>query len=99
MQRFISYLKRNGTAISILFNTLTGGASNQTFSARNWEWKRLGKYNIVWAIDSLFFLESEHCFDKWVYWRCRKDVIHELEIAMKDIEYESTFYPSYTYRR
>ena len=47
----LKYLNRVGVAMSVLFNVLTGGASNQTFSARNWQWKKDKKYNLVWLID------------------------------------------------
>ena len=47
----IRYLTRVAVALSVLLNVLTGGASNQTFSARNWDWKRRGLPHIVGAID------------------------------------------------
>lgn len=48
------YLMRVGIALSVLLNVLLGGQSNQTFSARNWGWKREGKANLVFIIDPLF---------------------------------------------
>ena len=42
------YLRRILIAISILTNVVLGGSLNQTLSARNWEWKRKGKPNLVW---------------------------------------------------
>jgi hypothetical protein len=71
---FFRYLKRVGIAISILFNVLLGGNSNQTFSARNWELKRKGQFNLVSLIDLIFFLDQYHCLTSWVYWRMRKDL-------------------------
>lgn len=65
----IHYLLRNGAALSVLINTLTGGPSNQSFSARNWQWKRDGKFNIVWLIDGCTgWIEEDHCMNRWVYW-------------------------------
>ena len=64
------YLYRVGIALSVLLNVILGGYSNQTFSARNWEWKRQGKYNIVWLID--WMLGEDHCIVCWTYWRVRK---------------------------
>ena len=64
------YLSRLLTALSVLLNVLLGGTNNQTFSARNYEWKRLGKYNIVWLIDAL--LGQDHCLECWAYWRVRR---------------------------
>lgn len=75
--RVLNYFTRVGTAFSVLLNVLIGGRSNQTLSARNWERKRLGKINLVTAID---FISGNptHCLESWTYWRVRKDVQHEL---------------------
>ena len=68
------YFKRIGIAISVLFNVILGGYSNQTFSARNYNWKKQGKYNLVWLIDKIFFLDADHCMHSWSYWILRKDL-------------------------
>ena len=65
----LKYLNRVGVAMSVLFNVLTGGASNQTFSARNWQWKKDKKYNLVWLIDLV--IGKGHCAECWVYWKVR----------------------------
>ena len=62
----ILYCYRVGIALSILFNALTGGETNQTFSARNYEWQRNRKYNIVTLIDRV--LGAGHCLDCWARW-------------------------------
>jgi len=67
---FLKYLNRVGVAMSVLFNVLTGGASNQTFSARNWQWKKDKKYNLVWLIDLV--IGKGHCAECWVYWKVRE---------------------------
>ena len=64
------YIERVGIALSVLFNVLTGGASNQTFSARNWAWKKRKLPNMVFVIDLL--LGKEHCLTCWVWWKTRK---------------------------
>ena len=64
------YLYRVGIALSVLLNVLLGGYSNQTFSARNWDWKRRGFPSLVWLIDLL--LGKSHCMNSWVYWYTRK---------------------------
>ena len=64
------YLKRVLTALSVLLNVLLGGPNNQTFSARNHDWKRRNKPNITKLID--FVLGSGHCVECWVYWKVRK---------------------------
>jgi hypothetical protein len=66
----ICYLKRVGVALSVLLNVTLGGPSNQTFSARNWQWKKDSKTNLVWCIDLV--LGSDHCVMSWVYWSVRK---------------------------
>lgn len=65
---------RVGIAISILLNVILGGSSNQTFSARQYERKRLDKKNIVWLIDAIFFFDDDHCMMSWLFWRTHKDI-------------------------
>lgn len=61
------YLMRVGTVLSIAFNVIVlFGPSNQTTSARNWQWKRDGKFNLVFLIDMV--LGVGHCINSWVYW-------------------------------
>jgi len=78
------YLYRIMIAISVLFNVILGGPSNQTFSARNHAWRRKGHPNVCSFIDVLFFMEADHCRMSWLYWRTRKDVIHS--ISTKEIQ-------------
>jgi uncharacterized membrane protein YciS (DUF1049 family) len=66
----MQYLIRVGIAISVLFSVLLGGQSNQTFSARNYMWKKAGKFNFVKIIDLVF--GNGHCCEGWVYWVVRK---------------------------
>jgi hypothetical protein len=82
----VNYLKRIGIALSVLFNVITFGHSNQTFSARNYGWKREGKFNFVPIIDFVaryVFREQLHCQLSWVYWRVRKDVVFESQSKSK----------------
>ena len=67
------YLQRVGIAISVLFNVILGGYSNQSFSARNYAWKRANKPNLVWLIDSIFWFDQNHCMNSWLYWYTRKN--------------------------
>lgn len=64
------YLSRVGTSLSVLINVLLGGDNNQTFSARNYQWRKDGKPNGVFIIDLL--LGKGHCMECWVYWKVRK---------------------------
>ena len=66
----VSYLKKILIATSVLMNVILGGKLNQTFSARNWEWKRNGKPNISWLIDKI--LGKDHCSRCWSYWKTRR---------------------------
>jgi hypothetical protein len=70
------YLHRVAIALSVLFNVLLGGHSNQTFSARNYEWHRQGRWNVVAFIDLMMALfgEKDHCSTSWAYWYVRRDV-------------------------
>lgn len=49
------YFARIGIALSVLFNVILGGYSNQTFSARNYAWKRKGVMNLAYVIDTVFY--------------------------------------------
>jgi len=70
MENVKKYLLRVGTALSVLINVILGGASNQTFSARNYQWQRDKKPNLVYLIDKLF--GKDHCSECWVYWKVRE---------------------------
>jgi len=72
LERIGKYFQRVGIAISVLFNVILGGYSNQSFSARNYAWKREGRTNLVWIIDFLFWFDPEHCMNSWLYWYTRK---------------------------
>jgi hypothetical protein len=69
------YLFRILIAISVLLNVIFFGPSNQTFSARNYARKRLGKFNLVWLIDRLLWFDPSHCQISWIYWVSRKVLI------------------------
>ena len=66
-----TYLKRLLIALSVLLNVILGGQNNQTFSARNHQWKKDGKPNISRHIDAV--LGDGHCLTCWVYWKVRKE--------------------------
>jgi len=74
VQKVYKYIERVGIAFSVLLNVILGGYSNQTFSARNYGWKREGKPNLVWLIDAIFWSNSNHCLDAWSYWIVRKEL-------------------------
>lgn len=82
------YIKRIGIAISVLLNVFLGGQSNQTFSARNYAWKREGRFNAAWLIDIVFkyvFRDGEnHCLNSWVYWFVRKNLTENIETHVID---------------
>ena len=64
------YVVRVSVALSVLLNVVLGGASNQTFSARNWQRKKDNRLNMVWVIDKL--IGNGHCAECWVYWKVRE---------------------------
>ena len=64
------YIKRVLIAFSVLVNVILGGMNNQTFSARNWQWKRERKPNLVWLLDLV--IGEGHCSECWVYWKTRR---------------------------
>lgn len=68
MDPLVTYIARVSIQISILFNVVTGGSTNQTFSARNYEWKRKNLPNLVSIIDAIFFWQPNHCMICWTYW-------------------------------
>ena len=65
-----AYLFRVGIALSILINVILGGKSNQTFSARNYQRKKDGRYNCVMLIDKV--IGEDHCLFCWTNWKVRK---------------------------
>ena len=67
---WVTYLVRILIALSVLLNVILGGRLNQTFSARNWEWKRNQKINVVRLLDAL--LGDGHCSRAWSYWKVRR---------------------------
>ena len=75
------YIARVSIAFSILINTLIGGKNNQTFSARNWQRKRDGKFNIVFIIDLVFF-DRAHCVESWIKWTIINDAIKQYDDKM-----------------
>lgn len=77
------YFGRLGIALSVLFNVVTGGESNMTFSARNHQWRRDDKTNFCSIIDLMLFWHPEHCRQSWAYWRLRK---HSTESANEAID-------------
>lgn len=66
----LRYLKRILIALSVLLNVILGGDNNQTFSARNYEWRRRSLPNVTLLIDLV--LGKDHCMTCWVYWKVRK---------------------------
>ena len=80
LQAVKSYVVRVFIAMSILFNVITGGPSNQTFSARNYEWRRRKKRSLTGIIDTFLWFDSDHCKRSWTYWYVRKDVAHQRKI-------------------
>lgn len=75
----LKYLERIGIALSILLNVIVGGPSNQTFSARNYKWKMDGRLNLVWFIDALMFMDRDHCFHSWIYYKTTRDLRKSLK--------------------
>ena len=67
---WVTYLLRILIAMSVLTNVILGGRLNQTFSARNWDWKRNNKPNLVRLLDTL--LGDGHCSKSWAYWKVRR---------------------------
>ena len=81
--RAYRYFGRVGIALSVLFNVITGGESNMTFSARNHKWRREDKANFCSIIDLMLFWHPEHCRQSWAYWRLRKTVSSEADEAIQ----------------
>ncbi len=66
---FLGYLYRVGIAYSILINVILGGEVHQTFCARNWEWKRSGKYHLVPFLNFICLgMKHDHCLHSWITW-------------------------------
>lgn len=74
LKKTLRYLERVGIALSVLLNVILGGRSNQTFSARNYGWKKQKKPNIVWLIDFFIFWDKDHCLHSWLYWYTGRNI-------------------------
>lgn len=74
LKKTLRYLERVGIALSVLLNVILGGRSNQTFSARNYGWKKQKKPNIVWLIDFCIFWDKDHCLHSWLYWYTGRNI-------------------------
>lgn len=68
--------------LSILLNVIWGGHSNQTTSARNYQWQKEGKPNAVWLIDKL--LGEGHCMEAWLNWTLLKHAIQKYGFDLWD---------------
>ena len=71
-----SYCLRILISLSMLLNVLTGGRVHQPFSARNWQWKKNKKYNLVFLIDLCY--GEDHCMHSWIRWTTRQEIANEL---------------------
>ena len=82
----IKYFARIGIAVSILANVILFGKLYQSFSARNYDWKRRGLPHLVPLIDLIFFFHKDHCLMCWISWVTRFDVVkdHETLLKMKE---------------
>jgi hypothetical protein len=83
LKKTLRYLERVGIAFSVLLNVILGGRSNQTFSARNYGWKRRGKPNLVWLIDFLIVWDKDHCLHSWLYWYTGRNI---RKLGRKNVE-------------
>lgn len=81
MTKINKYFNRVFTTISILINVITGGKSNQTLSARQYERYRQKKINLVRVIDKVFFWEKDHCMESWVKWEIISHAIKRYDTA------------------
>ena len=85
------YLYRILIAISVLINVILGGSSNQTFSARNWQWKIEQRINFVWIIN-IICNDSEHCEECWSFWISTKRIRNKAQgIEPIYINYEGIY--------
>lgn len=78
LKKLSQYCVRVGISFDIFINVLLGGHINQTFSARNWAWKKENKPNLVWLIDFVIFKDKHHCMSSWVYWHTKKNNLRKI---------------------
>lgn len=64
------YFYRVLISVSMLVNVLMFGEIGQTLSARHYDRKRNGKWNLSRQIDWL--LGENHCLECWCWWKTRK---------------------------
>lgn len=79
-----NYFERVGLCLTILINVILGGEQNQTFCARNYEWRRKGYLSLVPLFDVGALVIGyvfnrfrpkrrrlnyrNHCLESWVWW-------------------------------
>lgn len=39
----------------------------------------MGKFNLVFLVDLIFFLDKNHCLYKWAYWRIIEDARQSID--------------------
>ena len=79
-----TYLFKVFLMISCLLNAAIGGKAYQSFSVRNWDWKRRGLFNLVTVID--YCLGKDHCMESWVSWRIARDNTKKVRKEYRDAE-------------
>ena len=79
-----TYLFKVFLMISCLLNAAIGGKAYQSFSVRNWDWKRRGLFNLVAVID--YCLGKDHCMESWVSWRIARDNTKVVRKEYRDAE-------------
>ena len=70
MNRVKRYLTRVVTAASMLLCVIIGGPIGQTFSARQHEKRKQGRWHLSWLVDLVF--GKDHCVACWAMWKIRK---------------------------
>ena len=77
-----TYLLRVVTAMSVLLNVILGGKLNQTFSARNWDWKKNNKPTNVLAFPNNNKIDNISSYN----------YIGDIIISYDKVKNESIFY-------
>ena len=72
------YLIRIITALSVLLNVILGGHSYQSFSARNYAWKKKGSVNFVWLIDACAFFDPDHCKQSYLLFERMSETLESI---------------------
>lgn len=79
-QRVLRQLDQTWVAFDQLFNVLTGGWADETFSSRTWRCKQKYPFKVLLHVINALAFNKDHCYQAYVQERLRDDLPPELRV-------------------